>query len=172
MTDFQILKRLYNDYTKKHLKKIILALLLSVAVAASTSSIAYLLDPAIKEIFIKKDQTMILIIPILIVIAFATKGLSLYIAKTTNDDLTIKEIMTGIDNSTEYNANKLFSSTKEKLFRLNLVNYCCIKFLKYNQDTALINHMEVEILNGWENMTFTKIEESCNDRQHVLSKKC
>ena len=64
MTDFQILKRLYNDYTKKHLKKIILALLLSILVAASTSSIAYLLDPAIKEIFIKKDQTMILFIPI------------------------------------------------------------------------------------------------------------
>ena len=81
MTDVQILKRLYKDYTKKHLKKIILALLLSVAVAGSTSAIAYLLDPAIKEIFIKKDQTMILIIPILIVIAFTTKGLSLYVAK-------------------------------------------------------------------------------------------
>ncbi len=54
MTDVQILKRLYKDYTKKHLKKIILALLLSVAVAGSTSAIAYLLDPAIKEIFIKK----------------------------------------------------------------------------------------------------------------------
>ncbi len=83
MTNIQILKRLYKDYTKKHLKKIIFALLLSVAVAASTSSIAYLLDPAIKEIFIKKDQTMLLIIPILIVIAFVTKGLSLYLAKTT-----------------------------------------------------------------------------------------
>ena len=58
-----------------------LALLLSVAVAGSTSSIAYLLDPAIKQIFIKKDQTLILIIPVLIVIAFAVKGLSLYVAK-------------------------------------------------------------------------------------------
>ena len=81
MTDIDILKRLYKDYTRKHLKKILLALLLSVAVAGSTSSIAYLLDPAIKQIFIKKDQTLILIIPVLIVIAFATKGLSLYIAK-------------------------------------------------------------------------------------------
>ena len=83
MSDIQILKRLYKDYTSKHLKKIIFALSLSVAVAGSTSSIAYLLDPAIKEIFINKDQTMILIIPILIVIAFTTKGLSLYIAKVT-----------------------------------------------------------------------------------------
>ena len=71
MTDIQILKRLYHDYTKKHLKKIIIALLLSVAVAGSTSSIAYLLDPAIKQIFMNKDQTLIIVIPILIVVAFA-----------------------------------------------------------------------------------------------------
>ena len=83
MTNFQILKRLFKDYTQKHLKKIILALILSIAVAGSTSSIAYLLDPAIKEIFINKDQTMLLIIPILIIIAFVTKGVSLYLAKTT-----------------------------------------------------------------------------------------
>ena len=81
MTNIQILKRLYHDYTKKHLKKIIIALLLSVAVAGSTSSIAYLLDPAIKQIFMNKDQTLIIVIPILIVVAFAVKGLSLYIAK-------------------------------------------------------------------------------------------
>ena len=81
MTNIDILKRLYKDYTKRHLKKILLALLLSVAVAGSTSAIAYLLDPAIKQIFIKKDQTLIIIIPILIVTAFSVKGLSLYIAK-------------------------------------------------------------------------------------------
>jgi len=83
MSNIQILKRLYNDYTSKHVKKILLALLLSLVVAASTSLIAYLLDPAIKEIFIEKNQTMILIIPVLIILAFATKGLSLYIAKVT-----------------------------------------------------------------------------------------
>ena len=81
MTNIQILKRLYHDYTKRHLKKIIIALLLSIAVAGSTSSIAYLLDPAIKQIFMNKDQTLIIVIPILIVVAFAVKGLSLYIAK-------------------------------------------------------------------------------------------
>ena len=81
MTNIDILKRLYKDYTKRHLKKILLALLLSVAVAGSTSAIAYLLDPAIKQIFIKKDQTLIIIIPVLIVTAFSVKGLSLYIAK-------------------------------------------------------------------------------------------
>ena len=74
-------KRLYKDYTKKFLNKIILSAFFSVLVAGSTSSIAWLLDPAIKKIFIDKDQTLIFIIPLFIVIAFAVKGISLYVAK-------------------------------------------------------------------------------------------
>ena len=76
-----ILKRLYKVYVKKHLKKIFLALFLSIIVAGSTSSIAWLLDPAVKKIFIEKDTTLSWLIPILIVIAFAGKGLSLYSAR-------------------------------------------------------------------------------------------
>ena len=78
-----ILKRLFKDYTKKYLKKIIFAFILSIFVAGSTSSIAWLLDPAIKKLFIEKDTTLIFLIPLAIVIAFATKGLSQYLAKTT-----------------------------------------------------------------------------------------
>ena len=81
MKNIDTLNRLYKDYTKKYLKKIIFSVFLSLIVAGSTSSIAWLLDPAIKKIFIEKDQTLILIIPILIIIAFTAKGLSLYFAK-------------------------------------------------------------------------------------------
>tara|TARA_B110001452_G_scaffold114347_1_gene94867 strand:- start:8007 stop:9746 length:1740 start_codon:yes stop_codon:yes gene_type:complete len=81
MKSIDILKRLFFEYTQKHLKKIVLSVFFSLLVAGSTSSIAYLLDPAIEKIFIEKDQTLILIIPILIIVAFTTKGLSLYIAK-------------------------------------------------------------------------------------------
>ncbi len=81
MKKIDILKRLYFEYTKKHIKKILLSLFFALLVAGSTSSIAYLLDPAIKKIFIEKDQALIIIIPICIVVAFATKGLSLYLAK-------------------------------------------------------------------------------------------
>jgi subfamily B ATP-binding cassette protein MsbA len=81
MKKIDILKRLFSEYTKKHLNKILLAIVFALLVAGSTSGIAYLLDPAIKKIFIEKDQTLILIIPFLIVIAFAVKGVSLYIAK-------------------------------------------------------------------------------------------
>ena len=50
--------------------------------AGSTASIAWLLDPAIKKIFIDKDQTLTLVIPLIIILAFSTKGVSLYFAKT------------------------------------------------------------------------------------------
>ena len=83
MNKIEIYKRLYKDYTKKYLDKIILSALLSVLVAGSTSSIAWLLDPAIKKLFIEKDQSLIIIIPLFIIIAFTTKGLSLYFAKAT-----------------------------------------------------------------------------------------
>ena len=54
MGKIEILKRLYKDYTKKFLRKIILAIFFSILVAASTSSIAWLLDPAIKKFLLKK----------------------------------------------------------------------------------------------------------------------
>ena len=81
MSNIDIIKRLYNDYTKQFLPKILLSVFFSVLVAASTSSIAWLLDPAIKKIFIDKDQTLIFVIPLAIILAFSTKGASLYFAK-------------------------------------------------------------------------------------------
>ena len=81
MKNSDILKRLYKDYTRKYLFKIIIAFILSLILAGSTSSIAYLLDPAIEKIFLNKDETLIYLIPFLIVVAFASKGASLYGAK-------------------------------------------------------------------------------------------
>ena len=83
MNKKDIYKRLYKDYSKKYLDKIILSGFFSILVAGSTSAIAWLLDPAIKKLFLEKDQSLIIIIPILIIFAFATKGLSLYLAKAT-----------------------------------------------------------------------------------------
>ena len=160
MTDVQILKRLYKDYTKKHLKKIILALLLSVAVAGSTSAIAYLLDPAIKEIFIKKDQTMILIIPILIVIAFTTKGLSLYVAKTTmiwvseevRKDVQVQMLNNLIDADTKLIDNKhtgkfISNITNDVAHLTNLISTAILNLFK---DTlTLIGLLGVMFFQNW-----------------------
>ena len=81
MKKIDILKRLYFEYTSKHLKQILLSFFFAMFVAGSTSAIAYLLDPAIEKIFIEKNQTLMVIIPLLIIIAFATKGLCLYAAR-------------------------------------------------------------------------------------------
>ena len=77
----KILLRLYHSYVKKYFDKIIISLLLSLVVAGSTAAIAWLLDPAIEKMFIEQDTTMILLIPMAIVLAFACKGLSLYLAR-------------------------------------------------------------------------------------------
>ena len=76
------LLRLYIQYVKKHLNKLIVALILSFGVAIGTAAIAWLLDPAVKKIFMEQDETMLLLIPIAIVLAFCTKGLSLFFART------------------------------------------------------------------------------------------
>jgi len=83
MKKTEIYKRLYKDYSKKYLNKIFLAAFFSILVAGSTSAIAWLLDPAIKKLFIDKDQSLIFIIPFVIIIAFTIKGFSLYVAKAT-----------------------------------------------------------------------------------------
>ena len=81
MIKSKIFVRLYKDYTSKYIKKIFLAGAFSILVALSTSATAWLLDPAIEKIFLNKDQTLIIIIPIAIISAFSIKGISLYYAK-------------------------------------------------------------------------------------------
>ena len=76
-----IIKRLYKDHIRYHLTRIIFCLFLSICIAGTTSSIAWLLDPAVKKIFIDKNQTLAWVIPIVIILTFSIKGLSLYFAR-------------------------------------------------------------------------------------------
>ena len=76
-----IIKRLYKEYVKRHIKRILVALFLSIIVAGSTSGIAWLLDPAVKKIFIEQNKVFAWSIPLLIFLAFSGKGLSLYFAR-------------------------------------------------------------------------------------------
>ena len=80
------LSRLFQFYVKKHLFKLVVALILSFGVAGGTAAIAWLLDPAVKKIFVEQDKSMMKLIPVAIVLAFAIKGLSLYFARV----ITIK----------------------------------------------------------------------------------
>ena len=100
MNKTEIYKRLFRDYSKKYIDKIILSIFFSVLVAGSTSSIAWLLDPAIKKLFIEKDQSLLIFIPLMIILAFSIKGLSLYFAKAT---------MIGVGESVKKNFSMIWS---------------------------------------------------------------
>jgi len=77
----KILKRLYREHVRRYFKRILLALVLSLIVAGSTSATAWLLDPAVKKIFIDQDKTLAWLIPLGIIFAFSSKGISLYFAR-------------------------------------------------------------------------------------------
>ena len=88
-----LITRLFREHIRKHLPRIFIALILSIIVAGSTSGIAWLLDPAVKKIFIDQDKTYAFIIPILIIVAFTSKGLSLYFARI--NIITVSEEVAG-----------------------------------------------------------------------------
>ena len=125
MNSFQILKRLYLDYTKKYLKKILLSVLFSIILAGSTSSIAYLLDPAINELFIKQSSSLVYIIPIFIILAFSMKGMSLYFAKIIMINVAEevrKDIQTDMFSSLIHADTQLIDKEHSGKFITNLSN--------------------------------------------------
>ena len=140
MTTKETLARLYNDYTKKYVNKIIASIFLSIIVAAATSSIAWLLDPAIKKIFLEKDQKLIWIIPLAIIIAFSAKGISLYLAKV---------IMIGVAEDIKKNIQKDMISSLVKADTSIIDNKHTGKFISnLTYDTSLIvNLVSTALLN-------------------------
>ena len=86
MSNKELFIRLLSTKVKKYLNRLLLALLLSLIVAVSTSATAWLLDPAVNKIFVDKDTEMLYLIQLAIVIVFATKAISLYMARS----ITIK----------------------------------------------------------------------------------
>ena len=140
MTSSEILKRLYRDYTKKYLKNILQSVFFSILLAGSTSAIAYLLDPAIKELFIKKDQKLIFIIPILIIIAFFVKGISLYTAKVIMINVSEKvrkDVQIDMFNSLISADTQYVDSKHSGKFVTNLVND--INMITNLLSTAILN---------------------------------
>ncbi len=160
MTNIEILKRLYKDYTKKYLNKIILAVFFSILVAASTSATAWLLDPAIDKIFLNKDQSLLLLIPFFIIIAFATKGISLYMAKVlminvaeeVKKKIQMNMLTSFIKADTEYIENR---HTGKYISNLNFdVNQITMmlstSFLNFFKDgLTLIGLLTVMFLQNW-----------------------
>ena len=83
MNKAQLLKRIYKTQIKKYLPDLGIIIIFMLLNGAATAAVAWLLDPAIKKIFIDKDENLIFVIPLMIILAFAIKGVSLYLAKST-----------------------------------------------------------------------------------------
>ena len=135
MSNIEILKRLYKDYTKKYISKIILSVFFTFVLAGSTSAVAYLLDPAIKQLFIEQDKTYIYIIPGLIILAFTLKGLSLYLAKVIMigvSEEVKKDVQTDMFSSLIQADTELVDKKHSGKFIANLTN-------DVNMITALIS---------------------------------
>ena len=168
MNNTEILKRLYKDYTKKYLKNILISVFFTVLLAGSTSAVAYLLDPAIKELFINKDKALVLIIPALIVIAFAIKGTSLYLAKViminvsenVRKDIQIDMFSSLIKADTQLVDNKhsgkfITNLTNDVSMITNLVSTAILNLFKHS--LTLIGLLSVMFYQNWKLSLFAII---------------
>ena len=166
--NIEVLKRLFNTYTKKHLKKIFLSVFFSIILAASTASIAWLLDPAIEKIFVNKDKTLIIIIPIFIILAFIFKGGSLYLAKVTmikvgrlvKEDLQLDLVRSLIKSDTETIDKKHTGKFVSNLtFDAGLIeNLCSVGILNLFKDfLTLIALLSVMFYQNWKLSLFAVI---------------
>jgi len=160
MSNFEIIKRLYNDYTVRFKYKLLLAIFFTLVVASSTASIAWLLDPAIKRLFIEKNETLLLLIPGLIILAFTSKGVSLYLARITmigiaNDvealvkiDLSKALIKADSDYIDDKHSGKFLSNiTYDASLLTDLVSIVILNFFK--DSLTLIGLLLVMFYQNW-----------------------
>ena len=168
MNDISILKRLYHSYTKKYLRNILISIFFTILLAGSTSSVAYLLDPAIKQLFIEQKQSLIYVIPGFIVLAFTIKGGSLYIAKVimirvaeeVRKDIQIDMFSSLIKADTKLVDNKhsgkfITNLTNDVGMITNLVSTAILNFFK--DSLTLIGLLSVMFYQNWKLSLFAII---------------
>jgi|TARA_B110001450_G_scaffold121044_1_gene114107 subfamily B ATP-binding cassette protein MsbA len=160
MSKIEIFKRLFTDYTVKHKYKILLSAFFTMLVATSTSAIAWLLDPAIKELFVEKNQSLLLLIPGAIVLAFSMKGTSLYLAKknmievgedikaTIQSDMSRSLIKADTDFIDDKHTGKFLSNlTFDTSMITNLVSTVALNLFK--DSLTLIGLLTVMFYQNW-----------------------
>jgi len=90
MNKIDLSKRIYKTQIKKYLPDLAIILVFMIINGVATAAVAWLLDPAIKKIFIEKDRQMLIIIPILIIVAFVAKSISLYFTRIQSINISYK----------------------------------------------------------------------------------
>ena len=75
----KILLRIFDNYIKKHSQKLFFSIICMVIVSATTAINAWMMQPVLDDIFINKDESLLIIIPLVILFIAVIKGLSSYI---------------------------------------------------------------------------------------------
>ena len=78
MTKLELINRIFRTQVKKYIPELSITFVFIILTSLTTAATAWLLDPAIKEIFENKNRQMLYLIPLAIVFTFIIKAFSIY----------------------------------------------------------------------------------------------
>ena len=96
MNKLDLVKRIFRTQVKKYIPELSVTFLFIILTSVTTAATAWLLDPAIKEIFINKNTKMLYLIPLAIILTFVLKSISIYGTRIITIKVGIK-IITNIE---------------------------------------------------------------------------
>ena len=106
MDKIELIKRIFKTQVRRYLSQILIIFLFIIISALATAGVAWLLDPAIKKIFVEKDTKLLFVIPALIVFAFMLKSVATYMIRVK----TIKVSFNVVKNIQILMADKILKS--------------------------------------------------------------
>ena len=143
MDKIELIKRIFRTQVKRYISQILIIFLFILISAVATTSVAWLLDPAIKKIFIEKNVTLLFIIPGLIVLAFVIKSTSIYIIRiktikisfniTKNIQILMAEKILRSDTAfliNKHSGRFISNFTNDTQILLNVINGTAISVVK------------------------------------------
>jgi subfamily B ATP-binding cassette protein MsbA len=92
MNNLDLVKRIFRTQVKRYIPELSLTFLFIIITSLTTAATAWLLDPAIKEIFINKNTIMLYFIPLAIILTFLIKAFSIYGTKIITTKVGMKII--------------------------------------------------------------------------------
>jgi ATP-binding cassette, subfamily B, bacterial MsbA len=78
MNKLELINRIFKTQVKKYIPELSITFIFIILTSLTTAATAWLLDPAIKEIFENKNKQMLYLIPVAIVCTFIIKAFSIY----------------------------------------------------------------------------------------------
>ncbi len=80
---FYLLSRIFSEHVKQYAKSIMLAVVCMIMVSIVTAINAWMMEPLLDDIFLKKDSTMLYLIPLAVIGLAIVKGLATFFQATT-----------------------------------------------------------------------------------------